>query len=293
MRRRQDGDHVEGLAPMRTVVPFLMPRRSESTVYYPHRVQVEELMAWLAEQNAARPAAERISIFHVFLAALGRTLRLRPEVNRFVLGRRTYQHREISVSFVVKTAMNDEAPESLVRLVLTGHESVEEVRRAAATVVGRQRAGDPDDDDRLVDFFASWPRPLLRTVVSGVRWLDDHNRLPSPLRRAIPLYASVFVVNTGSLGIDAPYHHLYEMGTASVFIALGRVAPQPVVDDDGEVVARQCLDLVYTLDERSSDGFYFARTVEVFTRLLTTPGLLAQPDLTVGEILAEDGPQRG
>jgi pyruvate/2-oxoglutarate dehydrogenase complex dihydrolipoamide acyltransferase (E2) component len=86
--------------------------------------------------------------------------------------------------------------------------------------------------------------------------------------------------------VDAPFHHLYENGSASVFVSIGRVARMPVVDEHGQVVARHCLDLVYTLDERASDGFYFARTVEVFRRLVASPDLLARPDVGVDEILA-------
>jgi hypothetical protein len=42
---------------------------------------------------------------------------------------------------------------------------------------------------------------------------------------------------------------------------------------------------VYSLDDRASDGFYFARTAEVFRRLVADPRLLEKPDITVDEIL--------
>jgi pyruvate/2-oxoglutarate dehydrogenase complex dihydrolipoamide acyltransferase (E2) component len=110
---------------------------------------------------------------------------------------------------------------------------------------------------------------------------------------AIPLYTSVYLVNAGSIGIDAPFHHLYEHGSASVFVAIGRVVKEPVVDERGEVVARSCVNLVHTLDERASDGFYFARTAEVFRRLVADPGLLADPSVTVDGLLAGWPPHRG
>lgn len=102
----------------------------------------------------------------------------------------------------------------------------------------------------------------------------------------------MYVVNTGSIGVAPPFHHLYEPGSASIFVAIGRVAPQPVVDDAGQVVARTCVDLVYTLDERASDGFYFARTAEVFRRLVSEPALLADPDLTVDDLVPVWPPPR-
>ena len=239
------------------------------------------------------PNGERVTLFHVFLTAIARTMRLRPETNRFVAGRRTYQREDISISFVVKQGMSDEAEESEARIVLTGTESVEDVRRLVDDVVHRERAAvERGGDDRLVDFFSSWPRPVLAGVAGGIRWLVYRNLLPRALVEAIPLYTSVYVVHAGSIGIDPPFHHLYEMGTASAFVSIGKVAPQPVVDASGAVVARRCLDVVYTLDERAADGFYFARTAEVIRRMVEEPDLLADPSITVEQVVPVWPPRR-
>ncbi len=292
VKRRTDGTYLGEIPALRRIIPYLLRTRTGSQVFFPQRIEVDGLLAWLDEVNQGRPREERITLFHVFLTAIARTLRLRPEMNRFVAGRRTYQHNDISISFVVKESMRDEAPESEARLVFTGEETVEEVRRLVDASVRRERSAEPGADDKLVSFFASWPRPVLNLIAHSIRVLDDHNALPAPLRAAIPLYTSVYVVNTGSLGVDAPYHHLYEYGTASVFVAIGRVTPEPVVDEHGDVVARSCVNLVYTLDERASDGFYFARTAEVFRRLVSEPPLLAEPGITVDEIVPVWPPRR-
>lgn len=286
LKRRTDGAYVRDLPPLRRVVPYLMRTRTESVVYFPQRIEVDRLLAWLDETNAERAHDQRVTLFHVFLAAIGRTIRLRPQTNRFIAGRRTYEHDEISVSFVVKQGMSEDAEESEARVVLTGEESVEDVRRLVDDVVRRERAAvERGSDDRLIDFFASWPRPVLTGIAGGLRWLDHHNLMPPQLIEAIPLYTSVYVVHAGSIGIDPPFHHLYETGTASAFVAIGRVAPQPVVDEAGAVVARRCVDVAYTLDERATDGFYFAKTAEVIRRLVSEPDLLADVSLTVEQIV--------
>jgi hypothetical protein len=284
-RRRPDGVLVRELPAIRRVMPYLMRSRIEGTVYFPHRIEVDETLGWLEEVNAGRPAEEQIHLFHVLLTALGRTMRLRPEVNRFVAGRRTYQHHDITVTFMVKRHLDDDSGETEARLVLSGDETVDEVRARIHDLVHRQRGGAREADDKLTDFFASWPRPVLSGVAGLIRFLDYRNLMPRALVDAIPLYTSVYVVNTGSIGVDAPYHHLYENGSASVFVAIGRAEREPVVDERGEVVARSCLRLVYTLDERATDGFYFAKTAEVFRLLVAQPGLLERPDLTVDEIV--------
>ena len=98
---------------------------------------------------------------------------LRPEVNRFVAGRRTYAHNEISISFVVKVALTDEAPESEVRLVFSGHETVEQVRDLVNAAVRREHAEDDeitDHDahraaDQRIDPAAVTARPLRRSAL--------------------------------------------------------------------------------------------------------------------------------
>lgn len=286
LKRRSDGTYVPDLPPLRRVIPYLMRTRTESLVYFQQRIEVDRLLTWLEETNAGRPHDERITLFHVFLTAIARTLRLRPQTNRFIAGRRTYQHDEISLSFIVKQGLTEEAEESEARIVLAGDETVDDVRHLVDAVVRRERNSvERGDDDRLVDFFASWPRPALMGIAGGLRWLDHHNLMPRKLVEAIPLYTSVYVVHAGSIGLDPPFHHLYETGTASAFVAIGRVAPQPVVDETGAVVARQCVDVVYTLDERATDGFYFARTSEVIRRLVAEPELLADASLTVEQIV--------
>ena len=284
-KRRPDGAHLDDVPALRRIIPYLLRTRTGSTVYFPQRMEVDGLLAWLEEVNADRPQEEHLTLFHVLLTAIARTLRLRPEVNRFIAGRRTYQHTELSVSFVVKAALDDDAPETEVRLVFTGRESVQDVRALVEATVHRDPRQEPGDDDRLVDFFASWPRPVLDLISRTIAALDYHNLLPGRLIEAVPLYTSVYLVNAGSIGIDAPFHHLYEYGTASAFVSIGRVGKQPVVDDHGEVVARTCLDVVYSLDERATDGFYFARTAEVFRRLVEDPHLLERPHVTVEEVL--------
>jgi hypothetical protein len=284
--RRRDATYVRDLPAFRRIVPYLMRTRTESAVYFPQRIEVDGLLAWLDGVNVGRPEEERITLFHVLVTAIVRTVRLRPEVNRFIVGRRTYQHDDISIAFVVKTAMSEDAPETEVRLVFSGDETVEEVGGLVDAAVERKRATLGGKDDQLVELFAPGPRPVLDLVARLVARLDYHNALPAFLQDAIPLYTSVYLVNVGSIGIDPPFHHLYEYGSASVFVAIGAIRKEPVVDQDGDIVARSCLSAVYTLDERASDGFYFARTAEVFRRLVSDPALLARPQLTVEEILA-------
>jgi hypothetical protein len=83
----------------------------------------------------------------------------------------------------------------------------------------------------------------------------------------------------GSLGLDTPYHHLYEWGNASLFIVMGKLQQEegrPSRSGPG----RHFVNFKVTLDERIADGLYFARAASIFSRLMAKPELL---EMDLGE----------
>lgn len=290
-RDRRDGRLVTDLPALRRVVPHLMPTRVESTVFYRQHLEVEPVLDWLERANAGREAGERYTFFHVFLTAYARLFRLRPELNRFVIGRRTYEHRDITFSFTVKRAPTDEAGEGQAHLTFDGTETVAQVRNVVDRAVRAARAGAPDDGDRLVETLVRLPRPVLAGVARTVWALDVVDLVPRVLREAIPVYTSSYVVNLGSLQADAPFHHLYQRGTASIFASISRIRPEPVVDASGAVVARRRAEVVWTIDERATDGFYLVRSSRLLQELLDDPhGLAGTPVEPAGRSVDPAGP---
>lgn len=275
--RRRDGRLVGDLPAVRRIVPHLMPTRFDATVFYPQHLEVERLLAWLDDVNRDRPAEERIRFFHVMLTALARLFRARPELNRFISGRRTYEHRDISFAFTVKKAFTDEADEVQAHMAFTGLETVDEVRLMVDAALVRARNHNRNESDRLVERLVRLPGPLVAAIAQTAWALDAVNRLPRVLQDAIPMYASAYLVNLGSLQAEAPFHHLYRRGTAGVFVSIGTIRPEPVVDGSGAIVARRRVDVVYTIDERVTDGFYLVRSAQLLQEMLNDPASLVEP----------------
>jgi hypothetical protein len=107
------------------------------------------------------------------------------------------------------------------------------------------------------------------------RVLDGWNLLPGALIKDDPLYASAFIANLGSVGLDAVYHHLYDYGTIPIFVTMGRVQRAPLVRADGSVGSDEVFRLRYTYDERVEDGFYAARALERLAACLADPTQLS------------------
>ncbi|MFN7134099.1 MAG: 2-oxo acid dehydrogenase subunit E2 [Myxococcales bacterium] len=269
--RRGDGELVTGAPPLRVLMPHLMPGRNESAVYFAQQLRIAGTQAVLA---ARAPGSARVGFFHVLLAALVRTLSERPLLNRFVVGRRLYQRRGIALSFAVKKAMSDSGALTTVKVRFDGTERLEAVASRVEAAVQEGRGERPTQSEREMNLVTRLPQPVLRLAMWAQRVLDGCNLLPDALTRDDPLYASAFVANLGSVGLDAPWHHLYEYGTVPLFMVIGRTHRAPVVEADGQLAVAEVVEVKYTLDERIADGFYCARSLERFRELVEDPALL-------------------
>jgi hypothetical protein len=272
---RSDGVRLKKLPGFRKIFPFLMRTRTESAVYFSKRLTVAPTTSWLERTNAARE--RRISLFYVILAAGVRTLALRPEINRFVAGRRIYQRRTIDLSFVVKRELTEEGSEITLKLTFDPRSTIDEVARRVQDAVESVRQSRTSFDEKLTDFVTALPRPLTRLAVGVVRWLDYHGWLPASFLRDDSLHTSAFLANLGSIGLDAAFHHMYEWGNASVFVVVGRLKKEPVVNERGELEIADVVDMNFTGDERITDGVYFSRTMDLFLDLIRNPEKLEAP----------------
>lgn len=270
---RPDGVPVADASPLRVLMPHLMPGRNGAAVYFEQQLRVEKTLAFLE----TLPEEDRPGFFHVVLCALIRTLAERPMLNRFVVGRRLYQRRNVELSFAVKKQFSDDGALTTVKVTFSGAETLAEVRRLAQSAVEEGRGARPTTSEKEMRLVTMLPRSLLRLVMWAQRALDYFNLLPATMIRSDPLYASAFLANLGSIGLDAPYHHLFEYGTVPIFIAIGRIQPAPVVEQVGCLAVRKVVGVRYTLDERIADGFYCARSLERFRTLVEDPTPLLAP----------------
>ncbi len=272
---RCDGVRLRKLPGFRKMFPYLMRTRIESMIYYSRRLRLRNTLAWLERTNAGRE--NKISLFQVILAASVRTLALRPEANRFVAGRRIYQRRTIDLSFVVKRELTEDAGETTVKISFDPRSTAADVADRVAAVVRETRANKSSRDEGTADIVAKLPRCLARLAFWGVRTADYFGWLPASFVKGDALYTGVFLANLGSIGLDAVLHHMYEWGNAVFFIVVGKRKKEPVVNERGDLEVQDVLDMNITLDERITDGVYYANTIALLTDLIENPVRLEIP----------------
>ena len=279
MKRRQKrrGDRYDATrVPMppnlNSIMPYLMKGRNESVVYIPMNIDAENLLAYVAERKGT---PEAVSLFEVIMLALTAVLRERPRMNRYIIGRRLYQRRDVVLSFISKRDMSDDGEETNVMVTIRPDDDRATIlAKLRGEIKVAKKGQETKDDDKLVELFLKLPRSLLRLAVWVLEMIDFYHDAPGILRGIDPLRASAYVANLGSVGIDAPYHHLFEWGTCSIFMAIGKVAPQVCVGEDGRPDVRRHLPLRFSFDERTSDGYYDARSMELFMGFLADPAKL-------------------
>lgn len=287
IRRRWDGILIKGLPGFRKINPYVMRGRNESAVYYADEIIMDNALAYIRDYNSRRkPGQKAISMFHVVLAAVVRTIALRPQANRFVSGRLIYQRRAIETSFVVKKDLTEEGQESTTKIAFSPYDTISDVaeRLYAAVKSARDKSG--NDTDKEMDLVTSFPRFIVNSIIRAFRFLDYFGIAPKSMIETDPLYTSVFIANLSSLGLDAPFHHLYEWGTASVFFVMGKLKKK-LVTLDGEEKECTVMEAKFTVDDRVSEGIYWANTINMFKGYLADPSPLeTRPDIPE-EILRE------
>ena len=89
--RRQKRRHMGKEAdPMHIFVPYLYPNRADNEAFINERIDLENVNRYLAEKNKDIDD-DPYKLFHVILAAIVKTLTLRPKMNYFIKGYRIIQ----------------------------------------------------------------------------------------------------------------------------------------------------------------------------------------------------------
>ncbi len=273
---RRDGILLRRLDPLHRLEPFLFPTRNQSVIYFREKFDVTHTVKYIQEVRVEDPSL-KMTIFHILLAAMVRTAALKPVLNRFVAGKRLYQHKNHFISFMVKLEKTESARMMALKVPFCPTDTLREVTRKVQEAVERARGENRVESDRLVEKFSRLPGFVISLAVIFLRFLDRFDLLPEAMVRSDPFYATAFVSNLGSIGVNAPYHHLYEWGTVSIFVALGKYYQEWVLDEEGKPTPKNFVEVTFSIDERIADGFSLAQAFQLFKYFMEHPEELENP----------------
>lgn len=133
-----------------------------------------------------------------------------------------------------------------------------------------------DRTDALAKALALMPGFMIKGIIGVIKGLDAMGVVPEALLKASPFHTSMYITNLGSLGMNAVYHHIYNIGTTSMFLAFG-IKKNEIVYVKGQPVERKFIDLKVLADERIVDGYYFAQSFKLMMKYLENPERLLTP----------------
>ena len=276
--KRNDGiDISRGMDPLVLFLPLAMPTRCESMVNITYPAEYEPMAEYIKSHKGAPNA---ISFVTIIAAAYVRTVYHWPVMNRFIAGRRIYRHNDIAICMtVLKDGGVNTHDEDLLKIYADPEDTIFDVAEKLNAEITNIRESKTESGS--VAFAGSLLRlPVLPDVVMWLlRRLEKWGMVPKALRKISPFHCSLYITNLMSIGLPHAHHHLYNFGTCSIFMSIGKPERQ-VITTSGEVSRKPMLPLGFVTDERVCGGIDYAKGVHCFLNYLKHPELL---ELTVEE----------
>lgn len=275
---RYDGRRIKSLPAMTQIIPFIMVNRNGATNTFADSFELTEVEKYIHRKR--EEGLTSFGITHVLLASYVRALCRYPALNRFISGQKIYSRGDdIQFCMVIKKEMSVDAPDTVIKLHLCPGDTADDVYRKMNEEVQNVKTSSALDStfDNTAQAFTMIPSLLLKFTIWMLKCLDYFGLLPRFIAEISPFHGSIFFTSMGSLGIPPVYHHLYDFGNLPIFVAFGIKRRVNEVQRDGSIKPKTYVDCKFTVDERITDGFYFAAFYKYFKRLFTHPDILDNP----------------
>lgn len=270
---RADGIKLKKFDPMYTVANYIMDKRYDAMNMITLDIPLEPLKTYLQD---AKRRGHNVTHLGVILAAYVRTVAEFPGLNRFIVNRRAYAHKDFKVGMVVLKDGRIDEHGSMSKCDLALTDTIFQVQDKIDGYIQENRANQENNKtEKAVLFFLSVPG-LVRVCIGLAKMLDRHGLLPQWIIDVSPFHCSLLITNLASIRTNHIYHHVYEFGTTSISVAMGNARLVPKVQR-GSVVFERCMPLGVVMDERIASGSYFALAFRRMRNYLSHPELLETP----------------
>ena len=270
---RSDGTRVIHDDPMYHLVPYFLTKRYDAMNMITLDIPEAPLRAYM---NAKRREGKNVSHLALVLTAYLLTVEEFPALNRFIVGKKIYQHNDITAAMVVLKPGTDVDTMSKIRL--TPGDDVFDVQKKITDYIEQNRQqGEANGLDAIMNKLVKHTG-LLSVAVGLIRLADRLGILPRSLIDLSPFHASLLITNLASIRTNHIYHHVYQFGTTSISIAMGNMREVPRRSRDGYVFDR-CIPMGVVMDERIASGHYFAQAFSLLKKYLANPELMEREKL--------------
>lgn len=278
---RADGLRLKHTDPMYRVAAHIMEKRTDAmnmtTIDIPYKPMQDYI-------NKKRKEGVSISHLALIIAAYLRTMARYPELNRFIVNRKVYARNEIAVGMVVLQSLESHEG-TMSKMYFSACDTLFDVNNKINSYVTENReTPENNGTEKIIKVLLSVPG-LLGIGVKILKFLDKHGFLPKTILDMSPFHMSLGITNLASIRTNHIYHHCYDFGTTSLFMAIGNLR-EVAKRKGGEVVFERSLPIGVVMDERICSGSYFATAFRYMKKFLANPELLELPP---EEVIADNG----
>lgn len=255
---------------------MVMPKRTDAQVFADMTVETTAIDRYVKAHKAEHPGITHMT---VIMSAMAKVFSEIPALNRFIMRKRIYARKHLCVSCTVVTEFGPEEPdESVIKIffengdtVFTVADKVQKETEIAKTPT------EPNALDKFIKLIFKLPTGLIGGVVSSIFWLDRHGMAPKSLVNMSPFHTSMYLTNVASIGLNSVYHHIYDNGNTSMFLAMGRREYAPTFDKNGIKNVERSMNFKFVVDERICSGYVYSRAFKAFEKYIKHPELLEEP----------------
>lgn len=270
---RADGKRVKRIDPIQKIIPHVMKHRYDAQNMTHYDCPCEPFDDFI---KAEREKGTNFKYMDIMVAGLARIIAIYPRLNRFVVNGRIFERNGIFISFVVKKGLNATASDSLVKLEFDGRESIYEVKeKIDKAVLDNATMKANNGTDKAARLLTITPNFMIKILMGSIKLMDKHGLLPKAIINLSPLHTSCFITNLKSIKGPSIYHHIYDFGTAGLFVSMGKESLTPVVHK-GQIEVSKVMSVDIVLDERFCDGFYFVKALDDLKKMYNDPSSLTR-----------------
>lgn len=273
---RYDGYRVKKVDPFFLLVPHIMKKRVDSQVFFEEEVDITELEKFVRRHGETDIPG--LKMYHLIAAACVRLYSQRPCLNRFCIHGRIFARNNMRICMSILKGQSEGAESTIIKPEFELEDTLQDVVRKFNAIIDENRQEATENGtDATAGFLGHMPVFLARFAVNLLAFLDRRGIMPKMLNEISPFHTSLFITNLGSIGIKPVYHHIYEFGTTSIFVAMGKKRTVREIEADGTIIKKRKIDIKVVADERICDGHYYATSMRMLAKLLQHPERLLVP----------------
>ena len=273
-KKMKEGYRVKDVDAFSTFIPYVMVERSDSQNTINESFDVAPTERFIRQMR--QEGLDSFGVLHVILGAYVRMVSQRPRVNRYIRGQKIWARNDITVSLAIKRKMSVDGSETTIKMHFKPDYDIYQVYEVINTAIKKGLETNTNSTDNTAKIIGYIPGLVKKFAIWMLKTLDYFNLLPSALIEASPFHASLFITNMASLNIPPIRHHLYNFGNCPLFIAFGAKRTMYDFTEDGDPVKKRVIDIVVNMDERTTDGYYWASSLKQFKYVMAHPEVLKE-----------------